>query len=142
MIIKNFKSFNENIESAYDTPNVQSEKSIDAVKKEDVKKSSKKPVEEESEEKSSLSNTLEKCISDAEEIVKLFEKDDEKLIKLTLPVLDLCQTNLNFQNAKAEGKDVLLKTSKDIIKSLIDKLSKEYSNNDPVVSLIENCKKI
>lgn len=137
-MIKNFKAFLENsIEAAYDTPVVQSDNSISVKKTE-------KNLEEESEEKTSsgLSSVLEKCISDAEEIVKLFEKDDEKLIKLTLPILDLCQTNLNFQSAKAEGAADLLKCSKDIIKSLTDKLSKEYSNNDPVISLIENCKKI
>lgn len=138
-MIKDFKAFLENsIESvAYGTPEVKSDKSITNVKKENK-------VEEESEEKVStdLTSTLEKCISDAEEIVKLFEKDDSKLIKMTLPILDLCQTNLNFQSAKAEGATDLLKASKDIIKTLIDKLSKDYSNNDPVTSLIENCKKI
>ena len=138
-MIKNFKAFLENsIETAYDTPVVQSDNSISVKKTENN-------LEEESEEKASssgLSAVLEKCIIDAEEIVKLFEKDDEKLIKLTLPILDLCQTNLNFQSAKAEGASDLLKCSKDIIKSLTDKLSKEYSNNDPVISLIENCKKI
>lgn len=101
-----------------------------------------KPVKEEEEQSSGLKGTLEKCIENVEEIVKLFEKDDQKLIDMTLPILDLCQTNLNFQEKKSHGNSSLLETSKKIIKELVEKLKKDYPNNDPVTELIDNCNKL
>lgn len=114
-----------------ETPDI---KSSDSEKKE--------PVKEEEEQTSGLNATLEKCIEDVEEIVRLFEKNDKKLIDMTLPILDLCQTNLNFQEKNATGKDDLLNTSKKIIKTLVEKLRKDYANNDPVIELINHCDKL
>lgn len=108
--------------------------------KPDAEKS--KPVKEEEEQSTGLTKTLEKCIENVEEIVNLFEKDDQKLIDIALPILDLCQTNLNFQEKKSPGTASLLETSKKIIKELVEKLKKEYPNNDPVSELIDNCNRL
>lgn len=151
--LKDFKSFNEEIsaEHVYDTDTSQ-EAPKEEVKEAPKEAATEKPQEEkekkavikteEEETGPSLKATLEKCVENVEEIVRLFEKDDQKLVDMTLPILDLCQTNLNFQEKKSAGADTLLTTSKTIIKELVEALKKSYNNNDPVTELIQNCNKL
>lgn len=139
-MIKDFKSFiNEDFSEL-----TYSDKKDDAKKTEAPAQDTEqdKPVKEEEEQSNSLTKTLDKCITSIEEIVRLFEKNDKKLIDLILPILDLCQTNLNFQEKNSEGKDDLLESSKKIIKSYVDKLKKDYANNDLVSELVKYCDSI
>lgn len=150
MILKNFKNFSineaeEGLQFRHDTDKERKKKE-EANKPVEVKAkdTSEEEIVKEPEikEESSLTKTLEKCISESEEIIRLFEKDEQKLIDLTLPILDLCQTNLNFQDKNSTGAVELLECSKKIIKQLIEKLKSEYGDNDPVMSLIQSCEKL
>jgi hypothetical protein len=141
--IKSFQRFNEDITEQVYGEKETVEEPVKEEPKEPVQKKENAPaVAEEEETGGSLTNKLEKCIENVEEIVRLFEKDDTKLINLALPILDLCQTNLNFQEKKSLGANDLLTASKKIISEHVNKLKSEYPNNDPVTELIQNCGKL
>ena len=151
MILKNFKNFSINeAEEGLHTAHLTEEernKQEEANKPNQIKPKKDTSEEEvvkepEIHEETSLTKTLEKCIAESEEIVRLFEKDEQKLIDLTLPILDLCQTNLNFQDKSSTGAVELLECSKKIIKQIVEKLKSEYGDNDPVMTLIQSCEKL
>lgn len=157
--LKNFQTFNEDFSETVYSQEKKEEPKVEKAPEEKPevpdkmkpsygptkteKKAEKKEAKAEEEEvSSSLKGTLENCIEKVEEIVRLFEKDDKKLIDLALPILDLCQTNLNFQEKKSHGASEILSTSKKVIKELVEKLKQSYPNNDPVTDLIESCNKL
>ncbi len=141
--LSNLKSYQRFFEDISDHAYSEEAAKPAETKTEEKPEKKEQPVKEEEEQSNnSLNKTLENCIENVEEIVRLFEKNDKKLIDLALPILDLCQTNLNFQEKNSEGKDSLYATSKKIIVTLVEKLKKEYANNDPVAELISNCEKL
>ena len=142
--MKDFKNFNEGLADHVYGP-TESPESKPEVKQNapaEAKPEPPKEVKQEEEEVISVPKILESCVDNVEEIVGMFEKDDQKLVDMVLPILDLCQTNLNFQEKKTEGHLELMETSKKLIKELVDKLRKAYPNNDPVRQLIQNCDKL